>query len=301
MPTTYNNTRVGDGVNLLGYDLNARSDQDQDNSGIRIDYNLNAKNTFSGTYAWNRQVVDRPDIDTSFDTIPLVQNNDHINFSSVAWRWNPTPTITNEFRFGFNLAPAFFSTSQDFSSGYLVDSLAFTNPNPNFLPQGRNTRTWAWLDNASWVKGNHVIKFGAQIQRVTIFTTGSGGIYPDLNVGFSSFNPFAPYYTDFPVGAANASIATSDLNNATGILASVAGILNDVTQTQNVTSQKSGYVAGAPENRNYRQNTWSLYLGDNWKFNRKLTLTYGVRWEYFSPVDEANGLVSPPDFFRLNN
>ncbi len=295
MPATYNNTRVGDGVNLLGYQLNARSNEDQDNTGIRVDYNLNAKNTFSGTYAWNRQVVDRPDIDTSFDLVPLVQNNDHINFSSMAWRWNPTPTITNEFRFGFNLAPAYFTTSQDFSSGYTIDSLAFTNPNPNFLPQGRNTHTWAWLDNASWVKGNHVIKFGAQIQRVTIFTTDSAGIYPDLNVGFSSFNPFAPYYTDFPVGTANASIATSDLNNASGILASVAGILNEVSQTQNVTSQKSGYVAGAPENRNYRQNTWSLYLGDNWKFTNKLTLTYGVRWEYFSPVDEANGLVFLPE------
>jgi hypothetical protein len=295
IPTTPNNTRVGDGVNLLGYQLNARSNEDQDNTGIRVDYNFNAKNTFTGTYGWNRQVVDRPDIDTSYDTIPLVQNNDKINFMSTAWRWNPSPTITNEFRFGFNLAPAYFTSSQDFSSGYLIDSLAFTNPNPNFLPQGRNTRTWAWLDNASWVKGNHVIKFGAQLQRVTIFTTNSAGIYPDLNVGFSSFNPFAPYYTDFPVGATNASIATSDLNNASAILASVAGILNDVTQTQNVTSQKSNYVAGAPENRNYRQNYWSLYVGDNWKFNRKLTLTYGVRWEYFSPVDEKNGLVFLPE------
>ena len=111
-------------------------------------------------------------------------------------------------RFGFNLAPAFFTTSQNFQSGYTVDSLAFTNPDPNFLPQGSNTRTWAWLDNASWVKGNHVIKFGAQLQRVTIFTTDSAGIYPDLNVGFSSANPLCDLTnTDFPVGAANATIA----------------------------------------------------------------------------------------------
>src|SRR5208283_767235 len=144
IPTTPNNTRVGDGVNLLGYQLNARSNEDQDNTGIRVDYNFNAKNTFTGTYGWNRQVVDRPDIDTSYDAVPLVQNNDKINFVSTAWRWNPSPTVTNEFRFGFNLAPAYFTTSQDFSSGYTVDSLAFTNPNPNFLPQGRNTRTWAW-------------------------------------------------------------------------------------------------------------------------------------------------------------
>ena len=70
MPTTSNNTRVGDGVNLLGYQFNARSNVTQDNYGFRGDYNLNSKNTISATYSWNRQIVDRPDIDTSFDKIP---------------------------------------------------------------------------------------------------------------------------------------------------------------------------------------------------------------------------------------
>ena len=63
MPTTFNNTRVGDGVNLLGDQLNARDDQTQDNYGFRVDYNANSKNSISATYSWNRQVVDRPDID----------------------------------------------------------------------------------------------------------------------------------------------------------------------------------------------------------------------------------------------
>jgi len=67
-----------------------------------------------------------------------------------------------------------------------------------------------------------------------------------------------------------------------------------VDQTFNATSQKSGFVSGAGENRNFRQNNWSLYLGDNWRMTRKLTFSYGVRWEYYGPVDEKNGLVLLP-------
>ncbi len=146
-----NNTRLGDGVNLLGYQLNARSNDTRDNYGFRVDYNLNSHNTISGTWAWNRDIVDRPDIDTSFDTVPLVANNNSEKFLSLGWRWSPTGTITNEARFGFNLAPAFFTTGQKFGSYVLDDTtLPFTDPNPNFLPQGRNTRTWTGLDNASF-------------------------------------------------------------------------------------------------------------------------------------------------------
>ena len=57
-----NNTRVGDGVNLLGYQLNAQANNTQDNFGFRVDYDLNQHNTITGTFAWNRQIVDRPDI-----------------------------------------------------------------------------------------------------------------------------------------------------------------------------------------------------------------------------------------------
>jgi hypothetical protein len=294
IPTTSNNTRLGDGTNLLGYQLNARNNQTQDNYGFRGDYDMNLHNSFTATYSWNRQIVDRPDIDTSYNKIPLVQNNDSIKFLSTAWRWSPRGDFTNEVRFGFDLAPAFFATSQKFGSYVLDDTtLAFTDPDPNFLPQGRNTHTFSWQDNASWSKGNHTLKFGTQIQRVTIFTTGSDGIYPIYALGFSSQNPYAPVQSDFtPPGGG--TIGNSALANATTILQSVTGFLNQVSQTLNVTSPTSGFVPGTPLNRNYSQNDWSFYLGDTWRVNRKLTATFGTRYEYFSPVNERDGLVLLP-------
>ena len=298
MPHTSNNTRVGDGTNLLGYQFNARSNDTKDNAGFRVDYNLSAKHTITAAYLWNRQYLDRPDAAPSFDAVPKIFNDDSTNFLSTAWRWSPGSDFTNEMRFGFNLAPAYFRTNQKFGAYILDDStLPFTDPDPNFPFQGRTTHTWSWQDNASLIKGNHTFKFGTQIERVTNFTTTNGAdalaIYPTYSLGFSQTNPNGPLASDFPAPA-NASISNPALGNATSILASVAGILSQVTQNLNATSQTSGYVPNAPQNRNYRQNDVSLYLGDTWKIKPRLTLTFGVRWEHFGPVDERDGLVLEP-------
>ena len=299
VPATANNNRVGDGVNLLGYQFNKRNDNSRDNTGVRVDYNLNDRNTFSATYNWNRDFVDRPDLDTSFSTVPLISNDDHINFLSTAWRWNPKATVTNEVRFGFNFAPAYFLTTQNFSSGTVIDSfdtpgfLPFTNPNPNFFPQGRNTHTWVWQDNATWIHGNHLFKFGGQFERVTIFVTNSLGIYPTLELGFAPNNSFGPSPANFP-GPPGTQAGTADFDNGSALLSSVAGVLNNVSQTFNVTSQTSGYVNRAPQNNNFSQNDFALYIADNWRATRKLTVNFGVRWEDFSAVNEKQGLTLLP-------
>jgi hypothetical protein len=292
-----NNTRVGDGVNLLGYQLNARNDDTRDNYGFRVDYNLNQHNTISGTWAWNREVVDRPDIDMSYDTVPLVTNNNSEKFLSLAWRWSPTGTITNEARFGFNLAPAFFQTGQKFGSYVLDDTtLAFTDPNPNFLPQGRNTRTWTGLDNASFTKGNHTIKFGGSVSRITIFNQNEFGFYPTYSLGFSTGNQDAFLASDMPgtTPGTTYSGSAADYANAAALATNVAGILATVSQTFNATSQTSGYKT-APENRNYRQNQYAIYAGDSWRVSPRLTVSYGLRWDYYGPVDERDGLVLLPE------
>jgi hypothetical protein len=290
-----NNTRVGDGINLLGYQLNARSNDTRDNYGFRVDYDLNKHNTISGTWAWNRQIVDRPDIDTSYDTIPVVSNNDSEKFLSIGWRWSPTGTITNEARFGFNLAPASFLTSQKFGDFYFDNTtLPFTGPDPNFFPQGRNTRTWTGLDNASFTKGNHTIKFGGSITRITIATTDSFNIIPEYALGFSNGNTSSFLASDLPSSGTGFQAGTADYNNAAGLLTSVAGILSQVSQTFNATSQTSGYQSAANA-RNYRQNQYGVYAGDTWRFSPRLTVNFGVRWDYFGPVDEKDGLVLLPE------
>jgi hypothetical protein len=46
-----------------------------------------------------------------------------------------------------------------------------------------------------------------------------------------------------------------------------------------------------------RQNAWVLHAGDTWRVNNKLTLDYGLRWDYFSPSREKYNRFS---FFDPN-
>lgn len=97
IPTTavVNNTNVGDGLNTAGFEFNASDNALLKNTGVRADYTPSEHHSFSATYYWNRQIFQRPDIDTSFNTVPEVNNFDGINFFSTAWRWSPSANFTN--------------------------------------------------------------------------------------------------------------------------------------------------------------------------------------------------------------
>jgi Carboxypeptidase regulatory-like domain len=290
VPKTINNLSIGDGLNTGGYSFNQRDDRTRDNTSIRLDWNPAPQHSFSGTYAWNRDLLDRPGaslgLPNTYSAIPVAYNNDKENFLSAAWRWSPNSNFTNEVRFGFDLAPINFLTNQKFGA-FTVSNTLFNNPDQNEFPSSRKTHTWSWQDNASWSRGNHTLSFGMQVQRVTVFAQNFYNTVPNLDLSGN----FILGSGDF--GGSN-DISDLDLATANQLLNTLGGLVGSELQTFNVTSQTSGYVRGAPAAQNFRYDDWSLYAGDSWKFRRNLTFTYGVRWEYMSPFDERDGLMQFP-------
>jgi hypothetical protein len=290
VPTAINDLSIGDGLNTGGYLFNQRDNNTRDNTSVRVDWDPAAHQSFTGTYAFNREIVDRPGaglaLPNTYTAIPVAYNDDKENFLSAAWRWSPNSNFTNEARFGFDLAPISFLTSQMFGA-FTVSGTLFNNPDQNEFPSSRKTHTWSWQDNASWSHENHTLTFGMQVQRVTVFAENFYNTVPNLSLsGNTSLGS-----TDF--GSPN-DISRADLNTANQLLDSLGGSVASELQTFNVTSQTSGYVPGAPAAQNFRYNDWSLYAGDSWKMRRNLTFTYGLRWEYLSPFDERDGLLQFP-------
>lgn len=288
VPTTGNSLQAGDGLNTTGFAFNARSNVQQPNTGVRLDYDLNSKNSLSATYSWNQQIVDRPDIDATFDTVPIVSNNDKVNFLSTAWRWNPTNNLTNEFRFGLNFAPAVFTSTQNFGAT-IVTGTDFTNPNPNFFNQGRFTDTYNWAENMTWSHRNHTMSFGGYVSHITAAPYNFAGTSEGLALGFSVDNPFALLTSDFP-----APISSGVLGNADNLLSTLGGFVGSTSKTFNVTSTTSGFVPNAPSQQNLILNNYALYGSDSWRIRKNLVFTFGLRWEYSSPLSEKNGLLLLP-------
>jgi hypothetical protein len=293
-PATGNTSDAGDGLNTTGYAFNARSDVTRDNVTGKLDYYLSPRHVFSGSYLWNREIVDRPDAGTFYTTTPPVFNDDRARFMSVGWRWSPTATLTNELRGGFNLAPGTFQTRQSDPAFFVLgSSLLFTSPVNETRPEGRTTNTYAIQDNANWVKGRHSLSFGfqANLWRTDLYGylgSGSSSTIPSYTIGYATSSPYGFNVGDIPGASA------TDISTANQLLASLAGILNGGQQTFNVTSRTSGFVPGAPSHFRLRMNNYAPYISDTWKVRRNLTLVLGLRWEYFSPVDDPTGLMIQP-------
>ncbi|MEO8100323.1 MAG: TonB-dependent receptor [Acidobacteriota bacterium] len=54
----------------------------------------------------------------------------------------------------------------------------------------------------------------------------------------------------------------------------------------------SAVTYASPTNSSYSKQQWGLFLQDTWKITRKLTLDYGVRWDYGSYAKEQYGRFS---------
>jgi hypothetical protein len=299
-----NNFLVGDSqpgqlLNTAGYSYLVRNNRDRDNATGKLDYYLNSKNSITATYAWNRDTVDRPDVGVGYESVSPFQNNDARNFASAAWRWSPTANFTNELRAGLAFSPATFDYNGAYPS-YLIGGTIYTSPQPaensSILAQGRDTRTWAHMDNATWVHGRHNVKFGYFFQGVHVRTYDYSGVVPNYNVGTSSVNQVQNLLVsnDLP------GISSADLSNANLLVASLAGLLDNDGVTYNVASRTSGFIPGQPYLRHLTYNNLAFYGQDQWKVLRNLTLTVGLRWDYYSPVNEDDSLELQPEVVGNN-
>jgi hypothetical protein len=118
--------------------------------------------------------------------------------------------------------------------------------------------------NATYVVGNHSYKVGAD-WRIDAYrdrnVRGSQGIW-----NFSNNETALPYLQSGSLGGGN-------IGNA------YASFLLGLADSASVQT---------PQDPQFRKMSWSLFLQDNWKITRKLTLDYGVRWDYQGAADEIH-------------
>lgn len=126
--------------------------------------------------------------------------------------------------------------------------------------------TWVLNDVASRVMGHHTVTFGAEWRNI-----GGNIHFLEEQAGTFSFDR-AP--TSIP---ATATVPVSGSPVAGFLLGAVS------TGTVDFRSVPAYYP---------RQKFYALHANDTWKITPKLTVNYGLRWDYFSPSREKHNHLS---------
>ena len=135
-----------------------------------------------------------------------------------------------------------------------------------FLPSVEKQNSYVLTDNVTWIHGRHSLKFGTEIRReqFTIFQPeASRG-----NLGFGS------EFTDNPAGPSTGGSA-------------FASFMLGIPDSGLITSM---------HNVDYRRQIYAGYLQDDFRVTPRVTLNLGLRYEYFSPIKEANDEAATFDF-----
>ncbi len=238
-----------------------------DRIDVRLDHYLGTKDVFSGRFT--RQ--DDPWQRTWDAPIPgygyLNVRNSTNDFFSETHTF--TPTLLNEFRLGFTRDAIYKDPHQDGNSILQAIGLKLPVTVPagtpgvpdfeigggffDFYPNPISTQIsqqYELLDNLSWQKGQHSIKAGVLVRY-------GSPVLNNQNNQFGEYD-FNGQYTGF---------ALADF---------MLGYPNYVR------------LQGAALARYNRKTDTGLYVNDTWSVSSKLTLTLGLRWEYFMPSVDNN-------------
>ena len=125
------------------------------------------------------------------------------------------------------------------------------------IPWDRGESNIDAVDSLSWQLGNHAMKFGGEVRHVR-----------DDIVQGATYSPRGLFtYTDGPTSA-----ASSGKTGAANFFASfLLDLPNSVGRDINVTDAS------------WRQTLFFAYGEDTWQATHRLTLMYGLRWEFYPP------------------
>jgi Carboxypeptidase regulatory-like domain/TonB dependent receptor/TonB-dependent Receptor Plug Domain len=219
------------------------------------------------------------------------QTNNAIN---VAWSETHvfSATMVNEFRAGYHrihtvrLQP--FADQAGINAQYGVPGVPDSPPNGgltqinisglaelgghNNLPLDEINGTLQLTENVSKQVGSHSLRTGVEYQRIKVGVNSAQ--FPHGRFVYNG------QYTTVPNGnTANTGIAQFLLSP---VATTVANGIDNVGGANDVSISPLSQ-------QDYRRPYYALYVQDNWKVSRRLTLNLGLRWDYYQLAQDRYG------------
>jgi hypothetical protein len=318
---------------------------------FRIDHNFNAMHRISGTYSYEKDKGEDsfPTLPQNSwgGAVLRAPQSFAINFVSTL-----KPTLLNEFRVGLTRTqsstydPYYNPVNGDAVKNKLIELYPQSNGVPvviglggvgaypatsnlfaiaggvnvwgsgrgNFAATwGGHDPRWIYADTATWTKGRHSMRFGAETQRLqsyqeltgTIsFSTGASGI-PAVRGGapvYSGFGANSGLHNPYSLsptlsGMAGGQYWGNVLGGAYTLMNTLAGNITNVDQyrfTNSPTATSYNDISKGENTRitDFRSNQVSLFMQDDWRVTDSFTLNMGMRYDWYGVPYLKGGMTA---------
>lgn len=296
-----NSTATGDGLNTGGFQFNAPGNQTLNDYVVRVDYNLTNKMKLFARGSLVRETDDFPP-SIRFPGDPLTSiDTDHSYAYVIGHTWTISNTKVNQFVYGetrqeLNFPFLFnpngttqYTTFDATGTGGAFLSRPFLEP----AAQGRTVPVPIYRDDFTYVRGTHTIQVGGNFKPIKL----SSYLITDFNfptVGLgASLTSLGSSSTQLrPNDLATDSVSQNLYDSAFSF---ILGTIPTVDNSYNNNRQLQPFPQGSGHHRSYRYYETEVYGQDSWKARSDLTLTYGLRYQFYSVPYEINGLEAVPD------
>ena len=225
----------------------------------RIDHNFTDTHNFTFGFQFGKRQDFRQFSGGSRLAEALVGNSRDTQGYSLTDNFVFSSKDVNQFRFQYStLTPAVISDTELTSPvtlitlpGALDRGTTLTAGASTTGSSDRREKRWQFQNTLSYIAGSHSLKFGGDVQKVD-------SLYIDRSDATGTFN--------FGSATIN-SISYSPIQNF---------LLNQVTR----------YRHNFGANSNQENTYYGLFFQDEWRFNSAVTLTYGLRYERETIIDD---------------
>jgi Carboxypeptidase regulatory-like domain len=279
-----------------------------DLGGIRVDYVVGQKDQINGRFSENRATLAQPSsVANLFETGFSGEN------TGATWTHTFSPTLLGEITGGYNrlnipqgiftpVNQAALFTSSGVGAGFNEnpgDTTVDQVPQYNFNG-GNYTNFWNGGGpigpmnivqvggTISKTEGRHSLKFGASYYHTWMYTNWNSNT---LNFSYeATWNAACQNAANSAAAKAECPTYEASAGDFGGGGDPVAAMLLNlpISATRNLGNSGVNLIESTP----------AIFAQDSWKISPRLTINYGIRWDYASPVTEQNNRLSTYNFYN---
>jgi len=286
-----NDTTIGDGMNVGGFRFNASTPVRLHSHSARLDFNLTSHQTL---FARTNVIYDKWGGVPAYPDTPAPDEWDHPWGMAIGHTWTIRNNLVNKATYGYTRQS--FTKGGDLNHNDIDFRFVYYPTNEQFS-LSRVTPVQNWVDDLSWVKGNHTIQFGVNISKSNNIRTSYSNAYDQAitNPSYYLTNLLRGPLSNYELATNGIPMFGGDGSSAENAMTALIGRFTQYTADYTYGHDLNLTPSGTPTIRNFAGQDYEGYVQDTWKAKRNLTLTLGLRYGLARPIYEVTGFETKPD------